>query len=140
MRNRTNHTRYKQHTKNTPDETCNFCAFIAGDGQVVGESAYFWIAINLFAYDVWDDRSVDEHLMLVPKRHVTSLIALTSVERADYVEQLAAYESQGYSTYTRASSNASKSIPHLHSHLVKLSSRSKRAIVRIKRPYILWTV
>jgi diadenosine tetraphosphate (Ap4A) HIT family hydrolase len=140
MRTRTNHNLYKKHAKNSPNEACNFCKFSPNDGQVVSESEHFWIATNLFAYNVWDDRNVDEHLMLLPKRHVTSLSELTSAERADYIEQLVACEAHDYSTYTRAPGNASKSIPHLHTHLVRLSPKLKRVIVRIKRPYILWAV
>lgn len=140
MRTRTNHTRYKKYARNNPSETCNFCNFSFNDEQIVNESEHFWIATNLFSYNVWDDRNVDEHLMLLPKRHVTNLGELTSDERADYMEQLVIYETQDYSTYTRAPGNASKSVPHLHTHLVRLNPRLKRVIVRIKRPYILWTV
>lgn len=138
MRSRANHIHYKRHTKTTPHETCSFCALTQGDGQVVSESEHFWTAINLFAYDLWDDRNVDEHLMLLPKRHVMSLGNLTPAEQVDYMKQLAVYEDLGYSTYTRAPTNASRSIPHLHTHLFKLKPQTKRIIVRMKRPYILW--
>lgn len=140
MRTRTDHRRYKRYTTNSSGEICDFCAFTIGDGRVVDESSHFWIATNLFAYNVWDDRNVDEHLMLLPKRHVTTLEELTATERADYIEQLIAYEKQNYSTYTRAPGNASKSVPHLHAHLVQLNPKLKRLIVRVKRPYILWSV
>jgi diadenosine tetraphosphate (Ap4A) HIT family hydrolase len=140
MRTRTDHRRYKKYATNSHSKTCDFCAFAIGDGLVVGESSHFWIAANLFAYNVWDDRNVDEHLMLLPKRHVTTLEELTAAERVDYLEQLVAYEKQNYSTYTRAPGNASKSVPHLHTHLVQLNPKLKRVIVRVKRPYILWSV
>lgn len=140
MRTRTDHRRYEKYVTNSPSETCDFCAFAVDDGRIVGESSHFWIATNLFAYNVWDDRNVDEHLMLLPKRHVTTLEELTTAERTDYIEQLIAYEKQDYSTYTRAPGNASKSVPHLHTHLVRLNPKLKRAIVRIKRPYIFWSI
>lgn len=140
MRTRTNHNRYKKHVKKNPDETCVLCTLTPTDIRTVSESEHFWVAINPFAYKIWDDRRVEQHFMLLPKRHVTSLSELTPAERADYIEQLVACEVHDYSTYTRAPGNASKSIPHLHTHLVKLSPRLKHLIVRVKRPYILWTV
>lgn len=140
MRPRTSHKQYKYYLENTPAKACDFCTLAIDDGQVTGESEHFWIAINLFGYALWDDTNVEKHIMLVPKRHVTTLGELTTVERDDYIKQLALHEDQGYSMYTRATGNAEKSIPHLHTHLMKLGSQTKRVIVRVERPYILWAV
>lgn len=51
---------------------------------------------------------------------------------------VAAYDKKGYSSYTRASINASKSVAHLHTHFLKLGDQAATFSLYVKNPYILW--
>ena len=98
--------RYQQHVSQKPTDTpCEFCILKRDDGQVLGDAGTFWLVNNIFPYTIWDNFYVDEHLMLVPKRHVDSIGKLSSDELETYGTLLAQYEEAGYSVYGRAASN-----------------------------------
>lgn len=117
---------------------CPFCAFKDGDGQVVREYPLFYVAKNNFPYELWECLPVIDHLMITPKRHVDSLHHLTTDERQAYMDITAEYDEKGYSLYTRTSSNVSKSIVHLHTHLLKLGDHAASFSLYVEKPYILW--
>lgn len=117
--------------------SCDFCQFHVGDGQVVSESTLFWVVKNIFAYSVWDDMAVIDHLMIVPKRHIVGMHDFTTDERADYFEVMTQYEEQGYSLYARAPKNIAKSVVHQHSHLIKLGNKTKKFMLYIRKPHVL---
>lgn len=129
---------YKKFRKANPVADCNFCAFHADDRQTVREAEYFWIAKNIFAYSLWEGLDVQEHLMVVPKKHRDSLHHFTPAELREYSELVAEYDERGYSTYTRSSLNVSKSVAHQHTHLLKLGQRHTKATFYLQKPYILW--
>lgn len=95
---------------------------------------------NLFPYEIWDGHQVADHLMITPKRHVEGMAEFDAAERQEVIELLAKYEAQGYSIYARAPLNKQKTVPHQHTHLIKLHGRPKRFQVACKKPYVLWTV
>ncbi len=114
-----NHFAYKKYRKRNPDG-CGFCTAISnGTEQVVRTENSLTILSNLFPYKQWDGRKVYDHLMIVPARHITNLAAFTSDETMEYFKILAEYESAGYSFYIRSDANRSKSMAHLHGHLLK---------------------
>lgn len=76
--------------------------------------------------------------MVIPKRHVNSLGDLSAEERADIMATLGKYERQNYNIYARAPGNASRSVPHQHTHLIKISNRFNKGVFFWQRPYILW--
>ena len=121
---------------NTGD-SCDFCQFTSKHQQVIEASAHFWVVYNNFSYDIWDNFNVAHHYMLVPRRHITSLAELSQEEAHDYVVLLAAYESKGFSVYARAPQNASKSIQHQHTHLLKLTGKAKKISFFLRKPYVL---
>ena len=93
----------------------------------------FWVTRNIFPYTVWDSYFVDEHLMLIPKRHVDSIGKLSDHELMVFGKVLGRYEDAGYSVYGRAATNGSKSVAHQHTHLIKVSSRRIKALVFLER-------
>ena len=126
--------RYKRYVASKPvDAPCEFCALRKSDGQVQHETAYFWIAENLFPYTTWDSFFVDEHLMLIPKRHSDGIGAFTEEELIAFGTLLAAYETKGYSIYGRAANNAAKSVAHQHTHMLKISNRRIRTLIYLRR-------
>lgn len=129
---------YEKHRANTKPRACNFCAFHTDDGQVTREAKHFWIVKNIFGYDIWDSLDVHEHLMIVPKKHKDSLAHFSPAELKEYSELLAEYESDGYSIYSRAPQNKAKTIPHQHTHFLKLGSQTKTMYLFLRKPYLLW--
>jgi len=97
----------------------------------------FVVIKNRFQYAVWDGCKVLDHLMVVPKRHVGGLGELTAQEKTEYVDLLAEYEARGYSFYSRAVHSATRSIIHLHTHLIKLDSKSVKGLFYLKKPHVL---
>lgn len=121
----------------TRTNDCDFCHFKAGESPVVGTSDKFWIVKNKFAYDIWDDTKVQDHLLLVPKRHVEGIHEFDSDEKTGLVELVSQYEQQGYSLYARAPKSHAKSVQHQHSHLIKLSTTFTKFRLHIRKPHVL---
>lgn len=139
FRSRKNELAYKKLRKSRASgNQCPFCALKDGDGQVIHEYPLFFTAKNNFPYDLWEGLSVSEHIMVIPKRHIHSLHQLTPEERKAYMDIVADYDKKGYSVYTRTDSNASKSVAHLHTHLLKLGDKRATFSLHLAKPYILW--
>lgn len=115
---------------------CEFCKFAADDRQVIQETPHLWIAVNLFPYNVWDGYDVKEHIMIVPKRHVESLGDFTDIEAKEFFKVMSVYENHGYSVYSRAPDSSAKSVPHQHTHLIKLGHTPKKAHLYLRNPHI----
>ena len=121
---------YAKYVASKPtDAACEFCQLKATDDQIVQDAGSFWVARNLYPYTIWDSFFVDEHLMLIPKRHIDSIGGLYVDERVQFAELLADYEAVGYSIYGRAANNGAKSIAHQHTHLIKVSSRKLHSLL-----------
>ena len=125
--------RYKSFPKPKSDE-CHFC----GKDQVaiVAETEHARIIRNRVSYDVWELRKVVEHLMVIPKRHVTSLKGLHDAERIDIMKIIGDYESRGYNVYARSAGNLMRSVPHQHTHLIKTAGKLAKFTFYLKKPYI----
>lgn len=137
-RHRKNHKQYIHHQRRRKSD-CDFCNFSIGDGQVVEETTLFWVVKNIFAYNVWDDLAVVDHLMIIPKRHIIGMHEFSETEILDYFTIMTGYEEKGYSLYARAPKNIGKSVIHQHSHLIKLGSSTKKFMFYIRKPHILVT-
>lgn len=133
-RNRKTQKRYYQHvSQKQPDAPCEFCLLHIGDGQVLEDRETFWLVKNIFPYTIWDNFYVDEHLMVIPKRHVDSIGSFTDKELKAYGKLLAQYEDDGYSVYGRAANNSAKSVAHQHTHLIKVSNRRVKTLIFLDR-------
>ena len=103
-RKRGNEKRCTEHRRKNKSSGCDFCQLVETDtSQVVSRHRHCLVIKNLFGYDVWDDRGVEEHLMIIPKRHVDSLADLTNEEMAEYIKIMTKYEKSGYSIEDRKS-------------------------------------
>ena len=114
---------------------CPFCEL--GGRKVKKNGEHVMVIDNLFPYEHWDQRNVVEHLLLIPKRHVLTLGELTDEERIEITGAMAEYEAAGYNIYWRAETNASRSVPHQHTHLFKLGDKQTRAMLYTKHPYFV---
>jgi len=133
-RTRSSQRQYVLHKKTA---VCEFCNFTSKSPQFIKDEGKFRLIKNIFQYDIWDGCRVQEHLMLVPKRHIQSLSELTTQESAQYGKLVGRYESQGYSLYSRAPDNITKSILHQHTHLIKLEPSRRKFLFYLYKPHLL---
>lgn len=110
---------YDEYMANTPANTCVLCEKTAHASEVVEVGEKMVVLKNLFPYTMWDDQTVYDHLMVIPRTHQSTLAELTEEDRIEWMHFVATYEARGYSSYTRAPHNSSRSQPHLHTHLLK---------------------
>lgn len=134
-RKRAGEKKYKLY-RQTAGDGCDFCKLHLGDGQVVAERQHNWVASARFPYDFWDSTGVLEHLMVIPKRHLTSLKEYSQQERAEYFEILADYEDRGYSIYSRGVAATTRTVAHVHTHLIK-HGKHKKAVFYVRKPHIM---
>jgi|GEM_PF-763264 len=104
----------------TTRDGCEFCRI--DEKTALSSKATCWVIRNIFPYILWDDLEVEDHLLMVPKRHVLGLNEFTEEERRDYFSVVDEYEDAGYSIYSRAPSNKAKSVAHQHTHLIKVDN------------------
>lgn len=101
---------------------CPLCEDIA-NRQVIASTATMSIVKNDFPYYMFDGRTVSEHIMLLPKRHVAMLADFTPEETKEYWQLYQQYDRDGYNSMTRPTGNSRRSIPgHVHTHLFKLNN------------------
>src|SRR5262245_17333500 len=81
--------------------------------RTVKQTANFSIISNMFPYRLWEHLDVTDHLLVVPKRHINSLRALTVAERKELMDIFCEYEPLGYSNYTRPPGTVARSLPHI---------------------------
>ena len=132
------HTRSKRKLydrKRKTDPTCTFCENVAAE-DILRETIHSFIVENRTPYDMWEHHDVVHHLMIIPKRHVHSLVELPEVELLDAMKLCAEYEADGYNVYARASGSPRRSVFHQHTHLIKIGPRPARAGVYLKKPYL----
>ena len=125
--------KYKKHR----DAVCPFCH--PPKENILAETAHARVVKNLFPYDLWEFRNVTEHYMVVPKRHVKSLIDLSIEEQQEIMRIIAEFEGNNFNIYARASDSIQRTVPmHQHTHLIKTTNhRQARAGIYLKKPYFL---
>lgn len=78
------------------------------------------VTTNDYPYIQFDGMVVEEHLMLIPKRHEASMGGFTSAERREYLQLLALYHQKGYTSMTRSLTDTNRTVPeHIHTHLLR---------------------
>jgi diadenosine tetraphosphate (Ap4A) HIT family hydrolase len=131
--------RYRKNTKKykrTNQVGCPFCDLTPG--ALVKELPNSRILKNMFPYDVWEFRDVEEHLMVTPRRHVKSLSDLNKSEQQEILDVIKKYESHNYNIYMRSVESVQKTVPaHQHTHLIKTSDKKPKAALYLKKPYVL---
>jgi len=117
IKNEFEYYRYKR----TKPDGCAFCMIdIQGSEQIVEYGEHTAVLKNKFPYSRWDGRKVVDHLMIIPVKHVTLLNKLTPDATKELLDVVTRYEEEGYSFYIRSPHNKSRSVAHIHGHLIKL--------------------
>lgn len=102
-------------------KSCVFCQYLGDKQQSVVEDRGDWLVVkNDFPYRKWDWRTVSDHLMIIPKRHLTQLKEIYEKDWSTFGGIVADYDTKGYSIYLRSQANPLKTQPHLHWHLIKV--------------------
>lgn len=104
----------KQHSGKMP---CPFCYL--GSREKVEQTATMVVLSNQYPYEYFDGRWVQQHYMIVPRRHLNRFSQFTQEEQQEYWSLLAQYQQAGYVSLTRADGDERRSVPlHLHTHLI----------------------
>jgi len=116
---------------------CPFCDPNEINYRLREETEHMYIVPNQTKYEVWEQHKVIEHLLLIPKRHVSTLGEFTDTEVLDMARLAGKYEDMGYSVYSRANVNPRRSVSHQHTHLVKIDPKSPKLHFYLKKPYVM---
>ena len=120
------------------NEQCIFCHIPDEQPETILEEHRKMLVVkNRFGYSVWEGCKVTEHLMIIPKSHRHSLSDFTKEEKAEWADICARFEANGYSLYTRSPGNITKSIPHHHTHFIKLKNKRISLMFYVRKPHIL---
>lgn len=134
FRYRKNAMSYRKASK---DKGCPFCDVHDKDLIVEGLPTALVIR-NIYPYDLWEFREVEEHFMVIPKRHVKSLNDLKPDEIKDVVDLISRYEEMNFNVYARAVESVQRTVPlHQHTHLIKTGTKQARGGLFLKKPYFL---
>lgn len=111
---------YDAYRQQLGDE-CDFCSLVQNPTeQVIDEHVHFLRIKNRFPYSVWDGKTVADHQMIVPKRHLIELNELLPDEAQEFLNLITEYEHLGFSLYARSTEDRTRSVVHQHTHLIKL--------------------
>lgn len=134
-----NHYRKTIHKYKSRQNTsgCPFCSPITMK-KAVYEDKFVYVVPNLTQYDLWELHDVENHLLVIPKRHVETLAELNDKESIAVLEQAAKYELLGYSIYARGVGFVKRSVKHQHTHLIKVTNKKPRLALFVQSPYFLF--
>lgn len=120
-------------------QSTNACDFCTKDPkELVRQTKHAYIKTTKFKYDLWEFRDVQEHLMVIPERHVSTLVELSKAEQADIMAIIADYQAKGFNIYARAEGSITGTMQHQHTHLIKTDNKRKARLgFFIKKPYWL---
>lgn len=133
-----NHYRKTIH-KYKSSQRIDGCPFCSPDtvSSAVFENELLYIVPNLTQYDLWELHDVEDHLLIVPKRHIEALSELSSTERLAIMDRAAEFESKGYSIYARGVGFVKRSVKHQHTHLIKVKNKKPKIALFLQSPYYL---
>ena len=117
---------------------CPFCDM--NPDQIVRDGKTMRLIKNIYGYKLWEGMNVNDHLMIVPKRHAEGIAEFNKAEKIEMMDLMAEYEGKGYNVYARESQNAIKSVPHQHTHLLKTHNKRARFFVFSEKPYFVWKI
>lgn len=127
----------KLHTQRRGRAGCPFCR-----EDTLAEAIYknknVYVVPNLTKYDLWELHDVEEHLLVMPRRHVENLAELNKAEKEALMKVFADYEARGYSVYARGVGYVKRSVKHQHTHLIKVSNTEPKRAFFSSKPYFLY--
>ncbi|HKX72898.1 MAG TPA: HIT domain-containing protein [Candidatus Saccharimonadales bacterium] len=128
---------YNDYLASAQGKTCPFCDPADETRTVYHEATHALVIQNIFPFDIWEGYKVTDHLLVIPRRHASSLRQLNDAERKDMVDIYAQYESEGYNIYSRAPQSGARSYPHVHTHLIKVTGEPAQTVNYTRAPHNL---
>lgn len=117
-----------------PSKGCPFCT--PDSDMFLAETPEAFILKAKYPYEAWDNQSVVDHLLVVPKRHVTALDELSTKEQTALIKIYSDYERRGYDLYARAVGSIQRSVDsHQHTHLIRGSGKKLKFFLYLAKPY-----
>lgn len=80
---------------------------------------------------------VKDHLMIVPKLHRTGFAELTDEEKIEHINLVGKYEAKLYNIYTRSKGAVTRSVEHLHTHLIQTKGNRLKVVIYSSKPHFL---
>jgi diadenosine tetraphosphate (Ap4A) HIT family hydrolase len=139
MRTRKSQKRYIKGDHGLGTKECPFCGIKEKNPrEIYEETTHFYRVEAIFGYDIWDGHVVTDHQMIIPKRHITSLSAMNEEEGLEYLELVKNAEVNEYCIYSRGVDGPTKSVAHIHTHLIKLDNSGQiKRLFFLRKPHIL---
>jgi len=138
LHHRRNMKRYKhfmQSDKQQPID-CGFCD-VNQMAEIIEENATMRILKNRVPYDVFETLVVEDHLLIIPKAHKCDFGEFDEQENLDYMAFVASYQDKNYNIYVRAPRSSTRSIKHIHSHLLLMPGRKLKSLLYLDKPYLV---
>lgn len=129
----------KDYAKRLQVYTTSACTFCTLEGEIdlfEKPSKHFVLLEARWGYDFWDMFGVEEHLMLVPRRHTDTISEFNEKELLEYSKRIQEFEANGYNVYLRAPASGQKSVAHQHTHFIKPYGKRKKIVVYLQKPFI----
>lgn len=135
-------TRKDYTSKNALDKKHDVCSFCAEKIQkeVLQKNDTMYVIPNRVPYDIFEGRRVLDHVMVIPKKHHTTVQTFSDKEKADMMTLAGEYEARGYDIYARGATSVSRSVAHQHTHLIKMVDKTPNVIIYTRKPYVLLDV
>ena len=112
---------------------CYFCE--PEPHVVIKRTKNFYISKNNFPYDFWDGQKVIKHLLVVSKKHLSTLDSKNNSLLLEYGKIVNEYSNKGFDIYTRTPNSPSRSQPHFHTHLIKTNGKKLKSLKYKFEPY-----
>lgn len=117
-------------------DRCQFCLDEVPQ-SIVDEAEHFYVTNNRVPYDYFEGIPVLDHLMVIPRRHIITIADMSDAEKIEYVTLLGKYESKDYAVFSRAVDSATRSVEHVHTHLLEIPGKRVAWQLYIGRPYLV---
>lgn len=127
---------YKNHLKHGAKVGCALCDL--GESSIVYETEHAFVVKNKFPYDIWEHRTVEDHMLIVPKQHAKGFSDLAHDVQVSVFNLISAYEAEGYDIYARSvRSNLRSVVNHQHTHLIKTVGECAKISLYVEKPYVV---
>lgn len=114
---------------------CYFCE--PEPHVVILKTKNFYVSKNNFPYDFWDGQKIVNHLLVVSKKHFSTLETSDDSLILEYGRLVNEYSNRGFDIYMRTPNSPSRSQPHFHTHLIKTNGKKIKSLKYKTEPYLL---
>jgi len=114
---------------------CPSCVIKSDDLYHIEETLSFRVIRNSAPYSIWDGQGVNDHLLIIPKKHTDKIGNLKGVAASEFLSLINKYETLGYNLFARAPASKNKSVVHQHTHLIQPNDKHVNFILYFRKPF-----